>query len=196
MEQGHDGKMHPVPHDPGDDAVVFEAALMRLVRLETKGRHETDAAKLLRAPLDLDNLPPADQCPEISALEIHLGRLVDHLLLSEGIRRVDAASRRLLLRAFWLALRDAFEVRLRNAQGDYSPDPKSERFPAWVAPNGASIAIRQPVVKGGSLIALVEGWWVEAKARNLKPSTHESYSNSMAAFVAFLGIAAACPKAM
>ncbi|WP_271595934.1 tyrosine-type recombinase/integrase [Bradyrhizobium sp. CCBAU 25360] len=34
---------------------------------------------------------------------------------------------------------------------------------------------------------MIEGWWVEAKARNLKPSTHESYSNSMAAFVAFLG---------
>ena len=177
VEQGPDGKMHPVPHDPEDDAVVFEAALVGLVRLDTIGKHE----------IDLDNLPPADQCPETSALEIHLGRLVDRLLLSEGIRQVDAASRGLLLRAFWLALRDAFEVRLRNAQGDYTPDPKSERFPAWVAPNGDSATTTQPVLEGGSLTALIEGWWVEAKARNLKPSTHESYSNSMAAFVAFLG---------
>ncbi|MDF0498942.1 hypothetical protein [Bradyrhizobium yuanmingense] len=179
--------MHPVPHDPEDDAAIFEAALMRLVRLEPIGKHEIDASTPLRGPIDLDNLPPADQCPESSTLEIHLGRLVDRLLLSEGIRRVDAASRGLLLRAFWLALRDAFEVRLRNAQGDYSPDPKSERFPAWVAPSEENARTKQPVLKGGSLTALVEGWWVEAKARNLKPSTHESYSNSMAAFVAFLG---------
>lgn len=187
VEQGHDGKMHPALHDPEDDAVIFEAALVRLVRLETIGKHEMDKPKPLRDPIDLDNLPPADQYPETSALEIHLGRLVDRLLLSEGIRRVDAASRGLLLRAFWLALRDAFEVRLRNAQGNYTPDPKWERFPAWVAPNGDSATTKQPVLKGGSLTALIEGWWVEAKARNLKPSTHESYSNSMAAFVAFLG---------
>ncbi|WP_342714106.1 recombinase XerD [Bradyrhizobium sp. B039] len=187
VEQGHDGKMHPAPHDPAEDAVIFKAALMRLVRLETIGKHETNKPVLLRDPFDLDNLPPADQCPETSALEIHLGRLVDRLLLSEGIRRVDAASRGLLLRAFWLALRDAFEVRHRNAQGDYSPDPRSERFPAWVSPNGNSATIRQPVLKGGSLTALIDGWWAEARARNLKPSTHESYSNSMAAFVAFLG---------
>ncbi|BAC46526.1 blr1261 [Bradyrhizobium diazoefficiens USDA 110] len=155
VEQGHDGKMRPVPHDPEDDAVIFEAALMRLVRLETIGKHEMDKPAPRRNPFDLDNLPPADQCPETSALEIHLGRLVDRLLLSEGIRRVDAASRGLLLRAFWLALRDAFEVRLRNAQGDYSPDPKSERFPAWVAPNGDSATIKQSVLKRGSLTSLL-----------------------------------------
>lgn len=151
--------MHPAPHDPEDDAVVFEAALMRLVRLETLGKHE----------IGLDNLPPADQCPETAALEIHLGRLVDRLLLSEGIRRVDVASRGLLLRAFWLALRDAFQVRLRNAQGDYSPDPKSERFPAWVAPNGDSATTKQSVLKGGSLTALIGGWWVEASERPRQP---------------------------
>ncbi|MDA9416433.1 hypothetical protein XH81_16475 [Bradyrhizobium sp. CCBAU 25360] len=184
VEQGPNGKMHPVPHDPEDDAALFEAALARIVRLETIGKHEMNKPRADRHALSLDHLPPPDQSPDIAALEIRLGRLVDRLLLSEGIRRVDAASRGLLLRAFWLALRDAFEVRLRNAQGDYTPDAKAERFPAWVAPNGATE--RRPA-KGGSLTSLVEGWWVEAKARNLKPSTQESYSNSMASFVAYLG---------
>ncbi|MCA1377014.1 MULTISPECIES: site-specific integrase [unclassified Bradyrhizobium] len=188
VEQGPDGKMHPVPHDPEDDAAIFEAALVRLVRLETIGKHEMDKPRPLRNPVDLDHLPPADECPEVANLEIHLGRLVDRLLLSEGIRCVDTASRGLLLKAFWLALRDAFEVRLRNARGDYSPDPRSERFPAWVGPNAVTaIPPQRTAMKAGSLVSLVEGWWVEAKARNLKPSTHESYSNSMAAFVAFLG---------
>ncbi|WP_439407946.1 tyrosine-type recombinase/integrase [Bradyrhizobium sp. DASA03076] len=183
VEQGPDGKMHPVPHDPGDDAAIFEATLSRLARLETIGKHEMDKPRAERHGLSLDHLPPPDQSPDPAALEIRLGLLVDRLLLSEGIRRVDDASRGLLLRAFWLALRDALEARLRNAQGDYTPDAKSERFPAWVSPN-----TKQPgPAKGGSLTSLVEGWWVEAKARNLKPSTHESYSNSMSAFVVFLG---------
>ncbi|MHC2255936.1 hypothetical protein ACVILK_005628 [Bradyrhizobium embrapense] len=166
--------MHPVPHDPEDDAAIFEASLARLVRLET-----------VRKPLDLNHLPQPDESPDTPTLEVHLGLLVDRLLLSEGIRRVDISSRGLLLRAFWLALRDALQARLRNAQGDYTLDTKSERFPAWVAPG--AVVTKQHVVAGGSLTSLVEGWWTEAKARNLKPSTHESYSNTMAGFVAYLG---------
>jgi hypothetical protein len=107
------------------------------------------------------------------------------MLLAESIRRVDASSRDLLLRAFWLALRDALELRLRNAHGDYTPDPKSERFPAWTAPlerASASVAI-----KGGSLTALVEEWWKEAKAAGRKPSTYESYRNTIAKLVCDLG---------
>ena len=186
VEEGPDGKMRPAPHDPEDDATVFEAALARLVRIDTVGKSEMGKPRAARLnAVDLDHLPPPDQHPDTATLEIHLGSIVDRLLVSEGVRRVDAASRGLLLRAFWLALRDALEARLRNAQGDYTPDAKAERFPAWVAPN--ENAVKQPAVKGGSLTSLVEGWWTEAKARNLKPSTHESYSNSMKALVAFLG---------
>ncbi|WP_063779869.1 hypothetical protein [Bradyrhizobium pachyrhizi] len=174
VEQGPGGTMRPVPHDPEDDAAIFEASLVRFVRLDT-----------MRKSIDLSHLPQPEDRPDTATLEVHLGLIVDRLLLSEGIRRVDAASRGLLLRAFWLALRDALEVRLRNAQGDYTLDPKAERFPVWVAP-GAVVA-KPSAVAGGSLTSLVEGWWTEAKARNLKPSTHESYSNTMAAFVAYLG---------
>jgi hypothetical protein len=184
-EQGPDGKMRPVPHDPEDDAAHFRAALTRLVRIDTIGKLEMYKPRQVRNPIDLDHFPQPDEHPDTAALEVHLGPLVDRILLSEGIRRVDVASRGLLLRAFWLALRDALESRLRNAQGDYKPDPKAERFPAWVAPNARNTA-EQSSAKRGSLTSLVEGWWVEAKARNLKPSTHESYSNSMAALVAYL----------
>ncbi len=41
-------------------------------------------------------------------LEKPLGPIVDRLLLTKGIRRVDRESRALLLIAFWMALRDAF----------------------------------------------------------------------------------------
>ena len=134
VEQGPDGKMRPVPHDPLDDAAHLDAALQRLLRVGSIGKHEMDRPPEKRKPYNLDHPPQPEEEPEAVALEIHLGPLVDRLLLAEGIRRVEAASRGLLLRAFWLAIRDALEVRMRNAQGDYSPDPKSERLPAWTSP--------------------------------------------------------------
>ncbi len=60
-------------------------------------------------------------------LEKPLGPLVDRLLLSKGIRRVDDDSRSIVLSAFWMALRDAFASRRKNIEGDYSDDPKAEQ---------------------------------------------------------------------
>ena len=71
---------------------------------------------------------------EPNDLEKPLGPIVDRLLLAKGIRRVDEETRGVILSAFWLALHDAFANRKRNAEGDYSPDPKSERFPEWKPP--------------------------------------------------------------
>jgi integrase len=121
---------------------------------------------------------------ERSDLEKPLGPIVDRLLLAKGIRRVDEATRSIVLPAFWQALRDAFESRKRNAEGDYSPDAKSERFPEWTPPQVGKAA--SPVAANVSLKGLVETWWVEAKAAGRKPSTYESYSNTMAAFVGYL----------
>lgn len=119
-------------------------------------------------------------------LEKALGPLVDRLLLARGIASVDAPSRALLLDAFALALRDAFASRARNLEGDYSPDPKANRFPAWDPPEAQplSAAKSQPAIV--SLKGLVEDWWKEAKATGRKPSTYDSYRNTMALLVAFL----------
>jgi integrase len=38
-----------------------------------------------------------------------------------------------------------------------------------------------------TLTGILDGWWTEAKATGRKPSTHESYRNTVAGFVAFLG---------
>ena len=64
---------------------------------------------------------------DLAALEKHLGPLVDSLLLGRGIRRVDAQTRRHLLSAFLLALRDAVASRKRNAEGDYAPKLKGKQ---------------------------------------------------------------------
>ncbi|WP_225128002.1 tyrosine-type recombinase/integrase [Bradyrhizobium sp. IC3123] len=123
---------------------------------------------------------------EAKKLEKALGPIVDRLLLTKGIRRVDSESRAILLAAFWMALRDAFASRERNARGDYSPDPKAARFPDWQAP--ADVPKEKP--KRGaskhSISGLVEDWWKEAKRAGRKQSTYESYRNSMARLVTFL----------
>lgn len=120
---------------------------------------------------------------QVDDLEKHLGALVDRLLLTKGISKVESESRGLLLSTFWMALRDAFQSRQRNAGGDYAIDPKAERFPAWQQDHQEK---PKPSSKKNSLTALVEDWWKEAKAAGRKQSTYESYRNTMAKLVAFL----------
>lgn len=182
VEQGPDGKMRVAEHSSLDDAAAMEATLRRLLRMDTLGKHEGDKEPWRRQPVDLDNLESDGATPEPYELEHHLGALVDRLLLSKSIGRVDVPTRELLLVAFWRALVDAFKSRLRKAELDYTPDPNAERFPAWQSPQSVASA----TVKV-SLTGLVDGWWKEEKARGLKPSTHESYSNTMKAFVAHVG---------
>lgn len=162
--QGPDGRSRPsrwrrikVSHISADE---WEAARLSLERLNASG--------------------------DGRELEKSFGPLLNRQLLSKGIRQVDEASRVMILEALLLALRDAFASRRRNVDGDYSPDPKAQRFPEWKPPATGRIEAPRSVV-GGSLNGFVADWWTEAKARGLKPSTHESYKNTMAAFVRYLG---------
>lgn len=126
----------------------------------------------------------------VEVLEGPLGAIIDSFLLAEGIGRVDQASRLLLLEAFWMALRDAFASRARNAEGDYAADPKSERFPAWSPPEHLEQKPVRPAPLASSkasMKGLVAAWWTEALAAGRKPSTLQSYQNTMTKFVAFLG---------
>lgn len=122
-------------------------------------------------------------CDNPADLERPLGPLVDRLLLTKGIRSVDSETRSIFLSAFWMALRDAFASRRNNIEGDYSDDPKATRFPEWEAPSRGLLA---PIAPSASLKELVEDWWKEAKAAGRKPSTYESYRNTMAKLVAVL----------
>lgn len=79
-----------------------------------------------------------------------------------------------------------------SPRGPQAPTPAPAPVPGLPA---SSKAISAPsslvgsVALGASrqsLTGLIEDWWKEAKALGRKPSTYESYSNTMAAFVAFL----------
>jgi hypothetical protein len=126
-----------------------------------------------------------NEAAERDGLEDALGPLVDRLLLAKGIAEVDSECRPVLLSAFHMALRDAFENRQRNAAGDFTPDPKAARFPQWSDPTGTQVPA--PPSSGATINGLVEDWWREAKAAGRKLSTFESYRNTVTGLVAFLG---------
>jgi hypothetical protein len=142
----------------------------------------------------MENVPAlweaARQSLEAADHERTFGPLVDRLLLAKGVGRADTSSREMVLRAFHLALRDAFEARQRNAEGDYRPDLKAERFPSFehgpVKPPSFPSVANRPKPKD-SLTVLLADWWAEAEAGGRTVSTRESYGRTMRQFAAFLG---------
>lgn len=79
------------------------------------------------------------------------------------------------------------ERRQREAGGDYSPDPKSERFPEWTPPLPA-VPKAGPVVPAAkvTLSGLLADWWRESEAAGLKPRTYQSYGNTITNLKRFL----------
>jgi integrase len=120
---------------------------------------------------------------DLKRLEKPLGPLVDRLLLTKGISKVESESRGFLLSAFRTALGDAFKSRHAQAAGNYADDPNAGKYPDWQSDRKEK---PKPGTTKNSLTALVEDWWKEAKVAGRKQSTYESYRNTMAKLVAFL----------
>ena len=138
------------------------------------GAHFEHLAGVLTEALASENIP---------WLEENLGAIIDRQLLKEGIVELERASRPKLLLESARAMRDAFALRKRQlSDSNYAPDPMAERFPVFKPPGKPS-----EDRKVQSLTKILEDWWVEAKATGLVESTYESYRNTMANFVAFLG---------
>lgn len=67
------------------------------------------------------------------ALERDLGPLVDKLLADKGIGSLAVETRCTVLLKCFNGLLDVMSTQVRQAGGDYRPDPVAERFPAWDA---------------------------------------------------------------
>lgn len=130
----------------------------------------------------LEALDTVCQSEDTERIDTRLGSLVDRMLLAKGIRDVTPASRRMLLEAFCVALRDVFAARERMAAGDYSPDPKASRFPEWTSP-----VAKGPQRSRVSLVRLVDDWWREAEKTGRAVSTYESYRRTFRQLGNFLG---------
>ncbi len=136
----------------------------------------------------LEHLDNAADGDEPSELERLVGPLIDAVLRRNGLGAVDEASRAMLLREFRKALRDAFVVQRRQADGDYSPSPEHSRFPDREALGSLRApAEANPSSTGKvSLVGLVTSWWEEAKPAGRTEKTRSSYEAIFKRLSAFL----------
>ncbi|KLK94142.1 hypothetical protein AA309_05375 [Microvirga vignae] len=118
---------------------------------------------------------------------------------------LDEDNRVTLAKAIAAALQRASLVLQREAQGIFA----SGEAPAGSVERSASLAVQRvqtpdplrnsplpvepaerrgkPANEDASLSGLVQGWWQEAQAAGLKPSTYESYRHTFSSLIAFLG---------
>lgn len=119
----------------------------------------------------------------------------DRLLVAHGLR-VDEGSRLKLARGVAGAAQRASLALKRAAQGDYGGLVQgSNGFPAaavlrkWPDASAADTNVQQPPVPSAAILTLtglMDAWWREAKAAGRKPSTEESYRNTIRSLIAFL----------
>jgi integrase len=115
--------------------------------------------------------------------------LMDKARINAFCREQDITIHPVQLPGFLEVLEPEFHAAMRllarRAGGDYRTDRRPERFPEWLPNVQPSVS---PSGNGGAtLTGILEGWWREAKAAGRKPSTHESYRNTVAGLVEFLG---------
>lgn len=121
-------------------------------------------------------------------LEVWYGRAADALLRAEGIK-TDEDSRLRLMREIHRAEMQALEGLIRNAGGDYTPDPAANRFPDWSAVRPQEV-VEGPVVVDApevTLTALFGLWERDHLANGKSPRTVGDFRQKVASLIAFLG---------
>ncbi|WP_420344717.1 DUF6538 domain-containing protein [Paenirhodobacter sp.] len=110
------------------------------------------------------------------------GEAVDKLLAEQGIV-TDEASRARLIEETDRAFRQAVALNRKRSEGDYSPDPKSDRFPPVMAPENA-----QPVPEVGlSIRALFKLWERDHLANGKSPRTVGDFRHKVESLIDYLG---------
>jgi integrase len=169
LERSHDGEWRRVYRgddaDGAEEAAGFRAVAAQMVALG-------DGA-------------------DVAALERALGPVVDVVGARPDVMLPPLApgSRAVVLVEFARAIRDAAERRARQAEGDYRPDPNSERFPAWERPTVASDGGAGTAPSSSAkvtLTGLVDGWWREQEKVGKSKSTYVNYKGAFGKLVAFL----------
>jgi integrase len=107
-------------------------------------------------------------------------------ILSKHRLVVDPATRSRLIDEVGRAMMEASKGLLDNAQGNYGPETRTDRFPRWEEPQTRGKAAAGST-QGTTVTGLLAAWWREASAAGLSVSTHQSYSSTVTKLVAFLG---------
>lgn len=119
-----------------------------------------------------------------------LGAIADRILASRGLT-VDETSREVLLHEIERSLRDGFERRRHNAAtGDYTPDPRAERFniaadlPSTASPPPSRITTTAE--NDLSLSELFDRWKLHPEQQHMSPSTIASYATAFRLAILYL----------
>lgn len=134
-----------------------------------------------RKLLDPSGLTFDGDGPALRAVELEpvFGRLASAVLARRHIV-TDEASRHLLLESLAAEMPHASEKLARNAEGDYSPDTYSARFPA--------LDRGQNAPRGGTtLTQLAAAWYEAALARKVTARNAKRARSVMARFAVWLG---------
>ncbi|RWM67863.1 MAG: integrase [Mesorhizobium sp.] len=116
-----------------------------------------------------------------AALERWYGPTADELLQDHGLAS-DGASRTRLIQEAHSAYRQAAEQLLKQARGDYRPDPDAGRFPELTAPSTP-----QRASKGVSIGDLFDLWERDHLADGRSKRTPRDHRQKVDDFIAFLG---------
>jgi integrase len=136
---------------------------------KTAARRFTEVAREVEKEwADARRGPPAFQ-------HLHPQDLLEDALAMEGILDERAASED------WEPTSKALKAAIRSRTG---ASVALEVAEAVYLRGTTPATVATPEV---SLTGILDGWWAEAKATGRKPSTHESYRNTVAGLVAFLG---------
>jgi hypothetical protein len=163
----------------GDDPDGWTMLSEQLHDIELSGRPELDEP-------DERDTPHLTRSPATQ-------RRIDAFLTQHGAINAFFEARDLhlfpsQLPAFMAALETEFYAAMRllarRAGQDWRTDKRPEKFPEWQPSPQPHATSAAPDL---TLTGMLDGWWTEAKATGRKPSTHQSYRNTVAGLVAFLG---------
>lgn len=140
--------------------------------------NEANAAIGLFGTGDLTAAVDALPVDRHDALEERFGLLADWVLIRHRINLIPDDRRRFLRFVGTASLDAGWQLR-RNAEGDYSPDPKAQRFPAI-----ESVAAIKPRL---TITGLLDLWWAEAKATGRSQNTYDTYKGAIDRLIKHLG---------
>lgn len=118
-------------------------------------------------------------------MEQWFGPETDRILMEEGLS-TDAFSHARLNRALHDVWLQWSEFQLRRSQGDYSPDPKADRFPLPATPEDAMRA-NQKTSQGVTITTLFDLWERDHFANEKPQKTVDDFSQKINDLKKFLG---------
>lgn len=122
-----------------------------------------------------------------SALEKRYGVLVDWVLAEKGVV-ITGESRAALIAAVDSAATDAALRLKRAAAGDWTPDPKEARFPAWSPPRATQETRKGAPVDGPSWDQIITAWENQHKAGRGRASVRADWRSRVMKFADWSGV--------